>query len=347
MADSQDKQVNIEVKKKSNNRTEAKNKNNNIIFVYLFILTIFIIALGITQIKLSTDSVETQNKNNLEKKLISEQKDNIELFLKNLANTTEANFSNIFNNQQKQIDNLTAQLENNNQNKELPELESIQIVYLIKSANMQVQIYNNPTQAILLLQHAQKLLETQNNNQDLLSSVINDINKLKDIHVIDKNQILELIPDVLLNLSNNVKTNSQNQASNNTTKETKNTPDNSNKNIKNKEKSNLSFKDKLIDKIENIVIIRRHDIPTKPIFDEYESNIIILNLNIYFEALSLCVLEDNSEIYHLYLNKITKLIKTYNLDNEQVSTQLEKLKNAGFKKYNDINLQSFRLIKNN
>ena len=333
MADSQDKQVNIEVKKKSNNRTEAKNKNNNIIFVYLFILTIFIIALGITQIKLSTDSVETQNKNNLEKKLISEQKDNIELFLKNLANTTEANFSNIFNNQQKQIDNLTAQLENNNQNKELPELESIQIVYLIKSANMQVQIYNNPTQAILLLQHAQKLLETQNNNQDLLSSVINDINKLKDIHVIDKNQILELIPDVLLNLSNNVKTNSQNQASNNT--------------IKNKEKSNLSFKDKLIDKIENIVIIRRHDIPTKPIFDEYESNIIILNLNIYFEALSLCVLEDNSEIYHLYLNKITKLIKTYNLDNEQVSTQLEKLKNAGFKKYNDINLQSFRLIKNN
>ena len=348
MANTQDNKPSLETDKKNQKSIELKTKtsnNNNgnsknfIIFPYLFILTIAVIGLGVYQINFTSYN---QAKSEINTKALSEQKDYIETFLKSLSKNTEQNFSSIFDNQQKQINSLKKQIEES-LSKNSTDWEKAEITYLIKSANLQLNIYNNPVKASALLQYAKKIAENDTNNAELLELINNDITKIKNIKVTNKTEILELIPTMLTELSNSMESNLQAKLEdqnklNNIDSLTDNTNKDNDKNNKNSKES--SFKSKLLNKLENIVVIRKHNMPTKPIFDEYERNFIMLNINIYFEALALSLLENNQEIYELYLKKLTTLISTYNLSNAKIEKQFEELKEVNFNQYANIKLES-------
>ena len=347
MAEAQENKTSLETDKNTQRNIKLKNKNSNnnnngsknfIIFPYLFILTIAIIGIGIYLINFTSYN---HAKSELNQKALSEQKDYIETFLKSLSKNTEQNFSSIFDNQQKQINSLKQQIKDSFSNN-TKDFEKAEIAYLIKSANLQLNIYDNPTKASALLQYAKKLAENDINSSELLELINNDITKIQNIKTTDKKAILELIPLMLTELSNNMKSNllakleDQNKLNNVEV----NNNDNKSSEQNNSTVKDISFKNKILNKLENIVVIRKHNMPTKPIFDEYESNFVMLNLNIYFEALALSLLENDKEIYELYLSKLEALINSYNLSNAKLTKQINTLKEVNFNQYANIKLES-------
>jgi len=347
VAEAQENKTSLETDKNTQRNIKLKNKNSNnnnngsknfIIFPYLFILTIAIIGIGIYLINFTSYN---HAKSELNQKALSEQKDYIETFLKSLSKNTEQNFSSIFDNQQKQINSLKQQIKDSFSNN-TKDFEKAEIAYLIKSANLQLNIYDNPTKASALLQYAKKLAENDINSSELLELINNDITKIQNIKTTDKKAILELIPLMLTELSNNMKSNllakleDQNKLNNVEV----NNNDNKSSEQNNSTVKDISFKNKILNKLENIVVIRKHNMPTKPIFDEYESNFVMLNLNIYFEALALSLLENDKEIYELYLSKLEALINSYNLSNAKLTKQINTLKEVNFNQYANIKLES-------
>ena len=324
MADSQEKKTSLETK-----------KNNNLIFIYLFILTIAIIAIGFNQFYISKTYAENQKNNESN---IDKQNSYIETFLKNLSNSTEKNFSNIFEKQQAQIDIINNKLDKKSQNPNgIADIDKLEINFLIKTAKIQLEVFNNPKRAILLLEQAKKLILEQDNNEKLLEAVNTDINNLDKINFTDKDQLLKIttntVNNILANMQDNLKTNLNQKLNKNL--------DNSLDNNSNK---NLGFKEQLINKLEDIVVIKKHNTIVKPILDDYENNLVILKFNLYFEALGLSIIESDSETYTMYLDKITTLLDSYNLNNPDITKNLTKLKKAGFNNKININLESLNLI---
>lgn len=329
MVDTQENKTCLEAKKKTTNNNS--NSRNFIIFQYLFILTIAVVGLGVYQINFTSYN---QTKSDINEKVLSEQKEYIETFLKSLSKDTEQNFSSVFENQQKQINALKQQL-NEALNKNTKNFEKEEITNIIKSANLQLNIFNNQNKAITLLQYAKKLAESDSNNSEIVEIINNDINTIINIKAINTKEILELMPNILSELSHNIKSNLQDKIED----KDKLNDINSDK-IDNKSPKEQSLKNKLLSKLENIVVIKKNNLPTKPIFDEYESNFVLLNLNVYFEALALSLLENNKDVYELYLSKLENLITTYNLNNDKVLKQINTLKEVNFNQYTNIKLES-------
>jgi len=192
-----------------------------------------------------------------------------------------------------------------------------EVKHLIRLADIELVINHDVTMAIKLLTMADQRIKEQSNLTSVQRAIINDIEALKlmpTINVIEimsklnvlDSQILKLpIPNLSTQLSHKERL-----------------P------MKTSEVKSKNFWQKLIatslDKLQDIIIVKKHDQPIEPILSEEQQRYIIQRMQLELNQAQWAVLHKQQQIYQASLKKIVNLTDDYFASNPADASDIKK-----------------------
>jgi uroporphyrin-3 C-methyltransferase len=183
--------------------------------------------------------------------------------------------------------------------------------YLINQADLQLKLYQNKSIAINLLTTAEKNISTIPNfdASTINQAIANDITAINNFNYVDETALLEKISSLATQIDSLslVNTKLDTQPQNLKTPDTTPEP----------QKTWGKFWQNTLEKLQSIIIIRKHDAPLQPILSQTQQLFTRQHIELTLQQASWAVLHHQNSVYQYSLKKANDLLIAYfayNLD---------------------------------